>query len=113
MKHGFAFGDHIKTEKVKRRKYDEKALPLLAKGSSDVAVDSLREYTYKDAASHVLGYIGQISPEELSTSEFADYQGNDWVGKSGIERQYEHQLRGQSGKELIEVDALGKKVRSL
>ncbi len=209
MKHGFAFGDHIKTEKVKRRRYEEdrrplhirwyllpialivvgcvllfnlfsvqiiqgdyynklsdsnrirtqvihaprgvifdrngmplvynspgfrqikncksdvhktcetthlnqdQALPFLAKGAKDVEVDSLREYTYKDTTSHILGYIGQISEEELSSNEFAEYKGTDWIGKSGIERQYEHMLRGVNGRQLIEVDALGKKVRSL
>lgn len=91
----------------------EQALPLIAKGAKDVEVDSLREYRYKEATSHILGYIGQISEEELSTKEFADYRGNDWVGKSGIERQYEHMLRGVNGKELVEVDAMGKPVRSL
>lgn len=91
----------------------EQALPLIAKGAKNIEVDSLREYPYKDAISHILGYIGQISAEELSTEEFADYLGTDWVGKSGIEKQYEHFLRGVDGKELIEVDALGKKVRSL
>ncbi len=91
----------------------EQALPLIAKESNDIEVDSLREYRYKEATSHVLGYIGQISEEELKSNDNADYLGNDWIGKSGIERQYEQQLRGINGKELIEVNAMGEKVRSL
>jgi penicillin-binding protein 2 len=91
----------------------EQALPLLAKGSHDIEVDSLREYRYKEVTSHVLGYIGQISEEEIKMPEYEGYLGNDWVGKSGIEDQYEQQLRGINGKELIEVDATGQKVRSL
>jgi penicillin-binding protein 2 len=63
--------------------------------------------------SHVLGYIGQISEAELKTPVFANYAATDWVGKSGIEEQYEQLLRGVDGKQLIEIDALGKKVRSL
>ncbi len=209
MKHGFAFGDHIKTEKLKKRKYDEnpkpltirwymfpvamvivggtllfnlffvqiiqgdyyqklsdsnrirtqtihaprgvifdrngnplvyntpgfrlskncvpesdkecetshisqeQALKILAKGTQGLEVDSLREYRYKEATSHILGYIGPISEEELKSDEYSGYLGNDWVGKSGIEKQYEQQLRGVDGKQLVEVDALGKSVRSL
>jgi penicillin-binding protein 2 len=91
----------------------EKALEMLAKGEKNLEVDSHRDYTYKEVLSHVLGYIGQISKEELDSVEFADYKGLDWVGKSGIERQYEHILKGTDGKQLVEVDAFGKKVRPL
>lgn len=91
----------------------DQALPLIAAGDKNIEVASLRQYPYKDRFSHVLGYIGQISKEELDYPEFSDYQGTDWIGKSGIEREYEHILRGIDGKQLIEVDALGKEVRSL
>jgi len=90
----------------------EEALPLIAKGKS-LEVDSLREYVYKNSLSHVLGYIGQISKDELGSTEFSDYHGTDWIGKNGIEKQYELILRGTDGQQLIEVDAVGKKVRSL
>lgn len=91
----------------------EAALEKIAKGDQTIEVASLREYPYKEATSHVLGYIGQISAEELGTPEFANYLGNDWIGKNGIERHYEHILKGIDGKQLIEVDAMGKPVRSL
>lgn len=91
----------------------EEALTRIAKGDRTVEVDSLRQYPYKDAMSHVLGYIGQISEEEIKSYEFTDYLANDWIGKNGIEREYEHILKGIDGKQLIEVDALGKPVRSL
>jgi penicillin-binding protein 2 len=101
-------GDN-KTKLISR----EESLELLAKGEKNLEVYSHRDYTYKESISHVLGYIGQISKEEMESTEFSDYKGTDWVGKSGIERQYEHILKGIDGKQLIEVDALGKKVRSL
>ncbi|HSW47547.1 MAG TPA: penicillin-binding protein 2 [Candidatus Saccharimonadales bacterium] len=91
----------------------EQALPLLAQGTKNLEVASLRNYVYKDSLGHVLGYIGQISKEELANPQFADYRGTDWVGKNGIEREYEQTLRGVDGKELIEVDATGKAVRPL
>ncbi len=91
----------------------DEALALIAKGAPGIEVASLRQYPYKEAMSHVLGYIGQISEDEIKTPEFANYLPNDWIGKSGIEREYEHVLKGVDGKRLIEVDALGKPVRLL
>lgn len=202
MKHGVAFGEHIKTEKIKRRKYDDnppglkireylpllvllvatllllgklvtlqifqgsyykqlsdsnrirtyvipaprgvifdrngkplvyntpgfrqilkdnkvvilpkdEALAKIAQGERNIGVASLRQYPYKDAMAHVLGYIGQISAEELKSTQYAGYHANEWLGKSGIERTYEYLLRGTDGKQLIEVDATGKILRSL
>lgn len=91
----------------------EQALPLLASGEKNLEIDSLRQYPYKDSFAHVLGYIGQISKEELQKKEFKDRRGGDLVGKMGIERTYEEKLVGIDGKELIEVDALGKVIRTL
>ena len=103
----------IINEKETRLLSRDEALPLIAKGEENLEIDTHREYPYKDSMSHVLGYVGQISKEELNSSEFGDYLGTDWIGKSGIERQYEHNLKGIDGKELVEVDVMGKKVRSL
>lgn len=89
------------------------ALARIAKGDKNVQVDSLRQYPYKDAMSHVLGYIGQISQEQLASGQYVGYQNDEWVGQSGIEREYEQELHGQNGQALIEVNALGQKVRSL
>ena len=91
----------------------EQAVMQLSKGAKNIAVDSLRQYPYKDQLAHVIGYIGQISQTELSNPDFSDYQPDDWVGKDGIEQTYEHQLRGKDGRQLVEVDAMGKLVRAL
>ncbi len=91
----------------------DEALERIAKEDRSVEIAILREYPYKEATSHVLGYTGQISEDEIKSFEFKDYLANDWIGKNGIERQYEHVLKGIDGKRLIEVDALGKPVRSL
>jgi penicillin-binding protein 2 len=89
------------------------ALKLLSEGKNDLEVDSLRSYPYKDAVSHILGYLGQISKEEMSQKEFTNYQGGDLVGKMGIEKEYEYLLRGTNGKELTEVDSRSKTIRKL
>jgi penicillin-binding protein 2 len=91
----------------------DEALGLIAQGKTDLEVDSLRNYPYKDAFAHVLGYIGQISQDELSLAAFAGYASGDIVGQSGIEQEYETQLRGTDGKQLYEINAQGDTVRKL
>lgn len=91
----------------------DEALAEIAKGAKNLEIDSLRQYPYKEAFSHVIGYIGQISKEELSTTRFSTYDGGDIIGKAGIEQQYEEKLRGVDGKELYEVDAKGNQIRKL
>ena len=91
----------------------DEALKLLSEGKTNLEIDSLRNYPYKEAISHVLGYIGQISAEELKDKNFVNYKGGDLIGKIGIEREYENKLAGTNGKELVEINSLGKVVRKL
>lgn len=111
------FRQNIEDQKSKKQRSvflnKEKALSLIAAGEKNISVDSLREYPYKEVMAHVLGYIGQISEDDLRKSDFLGYSQNDFVGKTGIEEEYEGLLRGKDGKELIEVDAFGDKARSL
>lgn len=89
------------------------ALERIAKGEKNIEVDTLRSYPYQDGLSHVLGYVGQISEEQLKQEKYKGYGLNDVIGKSGIEEEYEEALRGIPGKTLVEVDATGKTVRTL
>ncbi|MBR1673027.1 MAG: penicillin-binding protein 2, partial [Fretibacterium sp.] len=73
-----------------------------------------RTYPAGAMAANVLGYVGEISEEELRASTEEDsYLGGDLIGKSGIERAYEARLRGAAGEEALEVDARGRRVRTL
>lgn len=89
------------------------ALKAIAQGKNNLEVDTLRDYPYKEADAHVLGYIGQISKDELADPMYAGYSAADLVGKSGIEQEYEQLLKGTDGKQLFEVDANGNLVRIL
>ncbi len=91
----------------------DEAISLIAKGEQNLEVDSLRQYPFKEAMAHVIGYIGQISKQELEDSKFLDYKGGDIIGKMGIERQYEDRLKGVDEKQLMEVNSMGKIVRKL
>ncbi|HQB84842.1 MAG TPA: penicillin-binding protein 2 [Candidatus Pacearchaeota archaeon] len=64
----------------------------------------IREYDNAEAFSHLIGYTGKISPEELSS----DYSLKDYIGKTGLEKFYEDYLRINPGKLKIEKDAVGR-----
>jgi len=79
----------------------DQALNLIAAGKQDLEIDSLRSYPYKDMFAHVLGYVGQISKDQLSDPLFSDYNSGDIIGQSGIEREYEQKLKGVDGKQFV------------
>ncbi|MCR4818875.1 MAG: penicillin-binding protein 2 [Fretibacterium sp.] len=72
-----------------------------------------RTYPAGAMAANVLGYVAEISEEELKSNMENSYFGGDLIGKAGIERSYEGRLRGEAGEEAIEVDARGRRVRTL
>lgn len=76
-----------------------------------VAKKSSREYAKLSGLSHILGYTGKISPDEVEKNP--DYFLSDRIGKTGIESEYEKYLRGKHGVEQIEVNSKGNIVRVL
>src|ERR1700749_3033592 len=67
---------------------------------------------------HVLGYVGEISPEQLKQPRFKDYTENpyrsgDIVGQEGLESTYDRYLRGRDGYREVEVDSRGRIQREL
>ncbi|HUG41450.1 MAG TPA: penicillin-binding protein 2 [Longimicrobiales bacterium] len=67
-----------------------------------------RNYPAGVAAAHLVGYVGEISEEELEADAFEGYRAGTLVGKAGVERQYERVLAGRAGVRYVEVDALGR-----
>lgn len=78
-----------------------------------VSVSPRRDYVFSPSGAHILGYMGEISVEELKSERFGDCKTGDSVGKYGIERAREHWLRGQRGGQQVEVNATGQVVRVL
>jgi len=62
---------------------------------------TVRKYTYDNAA-HILGYVGEVSDKLVDTSSY--YKSGDYIGVSGIEKSYEHVLRGEKGVKIYLVD---------
>lgn len=69
-----------------------------------------RHYPAGAAIAHMIGYVAEISREELERPEFrqAGYRQGRIIGKAGIERQYELPLGGEDGARFVEVDAMGR-----
>lgn len=78
-----------------------------------VDVDQRRAYRYGRLAPHLLGYMGEISETELKRPEYKEYRQGEFIGKVGVERRYEADLRGVHGQKQIEVDASGREVNFL
>ena len=66
---------------------------------------TIRQYNY-DAGAHILGDIGEVSKTEMEDDEY--YIPGDFIGKLGVERSYEKQLRGEKGIEVLLRDARGR-----
>jgi penicillin-binding protein 2 len=69
----------------------------------------VRDYTYGNLAAHAIGYLNEISAEELTDKQQLGYRAGDTIGRSGLERAWETLLRGQRGKKRVYVDARGRK----
>ncbi len=72
----------------------------------EINIEPARAYPYKEMASHILGYISELTAEELV--EKKGYKLGDLIGKSGIEKIYESSLRGTGGVRTVVKDNLGK-----
>jgi penicillin-binding protein 2 len=79
----------------------------------DVIPTPHRHYRYGMLASHVLGYMNEIQPDELEQLPPGSphYEQGDYLGRSGIERAYERELKGKDGIDRVVVDARGNEIR--
>ena len=70
----------------------------------------LRYYPHRELAAHVLGYVSEISAEQLKTLKSQGYHGGDSIGQTGIESRYDRYLRGGAGLAQLRVDSLGRPI---
>jgi len=76
----------------------------------EVVVEPLRRYPHGSLAAHLLGYAGEINEAELTARAADGYRPGDLIGRSGVERSGEQNLRGRDGAEYVVVNAMGRRV---
>lgn len=76
-----------------------------------LAQKNSRKYVDGEYFSHILGYVGKISPDEISKND--SYSINDSIGKAGIEFYYEQELRGMVGEKIIEAKQINPENRPI
>jgi penicillin-binding protein 2 len=80
-----------------------------------VEVEQQTQRVYQDALymAHIIGYTGLINSEELEEAEHEglDYNSTDYIGKTGVEKEYEEKLSGKKGSENVVVNNSGKVVK--
>jgi len=79
----------------------------------DVNAGLVRDYPLGEATAHVIGYVGGITEADYANITEADYQGLNQIGRSGIERSHEDDLRGNPGARIVEANAAGRPLREL
>jgi len=85
----------------------------------DIKARLFRNYPWGELASHVIGYIGRINQaekkliEDWPEDEQGNYRGTEYIGKLGVEQNYEKELHGITGVEQVETSAGGRAVRKL
>jgi penicillin-binding protein 2 len=84
--------------------------PLELPGVS-LTITPRRSYPLGTTLAHLLGYVGEVNEKELAADPH--YHMGDLIGKTGLERGWESYLRGVNGGQQIEVDAVGRKLRTL
>jgi penicillin-binding protein 2 len=96
----------------------EKSDDITGANDNEIITEWLRSYPAGETAAHITGYLGQVEKGEVGKispdcPEKGPRKQNTLVGRSGLEEQYECILSGIDGEELIEVDTMGRKIRTL
>ncbi len=78
-----------------------------------IEVQPVRTFHYGDLAANTIGYIGSINRQQLEEDKEGVYEGGDLIGKRGLERLREKDLRGEKGNSSTEVNARGFEQREL
>jgi penicillin-binding protein 2 len=78
----------------------------------DIAARLIRHYPEEGLMSHAIGYVGRINEKEMSRIDKTDYEGTNYIGKTGVEHFYETILHGHPGVQQIETNAQGRALRS-
>jgi len=79
----------------------------------EIDIEARRAYPIGTYASHVIGYMGEMAEQEFEDLYPKGYVPGQWIGRDGVEREYEEILRGTNGIEYREVTAAGREIGTL
>ncbi len=95
--------DNLKLEEVALIEARREEFPEL-----QLQVEPRRYYPFGTTAAHVLGYLQEVSPEEMKNNPHKKWRGGEMIGKAAVEKQYDEYLTGQDGQLIETVDSLGR-----
>jgi penicillin-binding protein 2 len=78
----------------------------------DIEINVQRRYPYGEVASQMLGYTSEVDKKDIENDPKKLMQMGDNIGKMGLERYYDNELRGQNGVGYVEVDAMGRRKKA-
>lgn len=99
--------DNLDWEQVSKIEVNLTDLPGMS-----IDVGEIRNYPFGEATAHLIGYVGSVSQSDLTGDPVLTLPGFR-IGKTGIEKTYDTQLRGSSGNAEVEVNVLGREIREL
>ena len=102
----------VEISKVSKSNYELKDKLLQIKGVM-ITDAKARVYDYGEQAAHLIGYVQNISAEELKENAGKGYTESSIIGKSGLEKVFEDRLKGQDGVEIYIVDSNGNKRKTI
>jgi penicillin-binding protein 2 len=101
--------DGLTWEEVSKIEVNLPDLPGLSIDEGEV-----RNYPYGDATSHLIGYVGAVNKNEMDAEDNPILRQPGFkIGKTGIEKQYDEQMRGRAGASEVEVNVVGREIREL
>lgn len=100
---------------IKNISYDNTELKEQLLQISGIMIDSKtdRVYPYKEATSHITGYISSITAEELENIQNKGYTSNSIIGKTGLEKEYEDRLKSIDGVKIYIEDDTGTNIKTI
>lgn len=116
-------------DQLEAAKYEQKYLPVIIKPVAtqadiafveahkadlpvlDLMMVQRRHYPHGDMLANTVGYVGEVSPQDMARND--KYRPGDIVGKAGLEKEYNAQIEGTDGLRRVEVNSVGKPVKTL
>lgn len=75
-----------------------------------IEAEGTRNYIYGSVGSHLIGYLGKLNPQQVSKKNYRGVPLHAFIGQWGVEKMYDSVLRGEPGRRIIQVDALGRRL---